>query len=102
MKLTRTASKAKNGLNRSSVLNLSNFHLSKKNNTVFFCAESKYTADFNTDNTHHDYYLEITPSEFLSLIEAANSSIGEEREMLKSVIRDNTADILKLLNMCAE
>lgn len=102
MKMTRTAAKAKNGLHRTTNMEIPIFKVLEKEGSVSITAEPKYVPEFGNPNTHHDYILEITADEFISMIKAINASSGEGREVLKMKISSNAADILKLLKMCAE
>lgn len=102
MKLRRTASRARNGIENSVNFKESRFRIAHEIDE--FCLEvlAGDVQEFGNPKTHYDYTVSVSFSDLISLIEIAANSSGEAKEYIKKEIGKDLGKIVKLVNLCAE
>lgn len=102
MKVSRTASRARNGIVNSTNFKNSISRIHQDVEGVRLIISSNDVPEFGNPKTHYDYEVSMSLSELVTLIESAANAKGEIREAVKKEIGCSLGQLIKLINLCAE
>ncbi len=102
MRLCRTASRARNGIENSAKFDAPEYSLSQEDDGFHLVVSDSDVPEFGNPKTHYDYKVLVSLSDLAGLIEAAAKSEGEGKEHIKKELEGHLGKLIKLVNLCAE
>lgn len=102
MRLQRTASRARNGIENSVEFKDTIFRIVQEGERFSLEVSAADVQEFGNPKTHYDYTVFVTLADLVSLIGVAAGSSGEAREHVRDEIGPHLGKLIKLVNLCAE
>lgn len=102
MRLSRTASRARNGIVNSVRFDGPEYRLSQEGDNFHLVVTASDVQEFGNPKTHYDYEVLVSLSDLAGLIEAATKSEGDGKKYVKKELEGHLGKLIKLVNLCAE
>ena len=102
MRLSRTASRARNGIENSVNFDHPKYRLSQHDDGFLLIVSDSDVQEFGNPKTHYDYEVSVSLSDLVGMIDAAAKSEGDGKEYVKKELEGHLGKLIKLVNLCAE
>lgn len=102
MKISRTASRARNNISNEVVADIHSVSVGERNGNACFVVSMSDVEEFGNSKTHYDYDVSFSVSEFIDFVKAAASCAAPEADLIRKELSPQLAKLIKLVNMCAD